>query len=248
LADSPFYFQGLFVNIEGVTNRTEIHRADVGVEGKFEFRGVAAGDYLLHVTDVQGQTVYQQFVTIREHMNEVTVHLPEPEHRPGAPGTISVKQLSHPPTKKAVQAFAAASRLSSSGKYGEAAAELEKAIQISPEFASAYTNLAVQQIRMEHFEDAAASSKRAMQIAGPDPINLCNLAFAQFQLQRFDDAAANARAALRLDSGYRQAHLILGTVLARDPVSRAEAIQHLEMAAETFQSARDNLERLKAVR
>jgi tetratricopeptide (TPR) repeat protein len=246
LAESPSYFQGIFVSLEEVINRTEVHRVDVGHEGNFELRGVPTGDYLLRVTNVQGQTLYQQYVTVQEHMRELTVRLPESERRPSAPGTVSLMQLSHPPDKKAVQAFTAAVRLSSSGKYGEAAAELEKAIRISPEFAGAYTNLAVQQIRMNRFEDAAASSEHAIQIAGPDPINLCNLAFAQYQLQRYDDAMANARAALRLDSGYLQAHLVLGALLARDPAARAEAIRHLELAAEKFPSARVNLDRLRA--
>ena len=248
LAESPSFFQGVFVSMEDVVNRTEVHRVDVGLEGNFEFRGVPTGDYLFRITDVQGQTVYQQYVTIQEHMREFTVRLPESFRRqPLTPGTMSMKQLTHPPAKKALQAFTEASRLSSSGKYGDAVVELEKAIQISPEFAAAYTNLAVQQIRMSRFEEAAASSEHAIQIAGPDPVNLSNLAFAQFQLQRFDDAMASARAALRLDSGYLQAHLILGSALARNPADRAEAIGHLELAAKKFSSARVNLERLRAV-
>jgi tetratricopeptide (TPR) repeat protein len=235
--------------MEEVINRTEVHRVDVGLEGNFEFRGVPTGDYLLRVTDVDGQTLYQQYVTVQEHMRELAVRLPESERRPPpAPGTVSLKQLSNPPTKRALKAFAAALRLSSSGKYDEAAGELEKAVRISPEFAEAYTNLAVQQIRMNRFEDAAASSEHAIQIAGPDPITLSNLAFAQYRLQRFEDAMANARAALRLDSGYLQAHLILGSVLARNPAARAEAICHLELAAEKFPSARVNLDRLRAAR
>jgi hypothetical protein len=42
-----------------------------------------------------------------------------------------------------------------------------------------------------------------------------------------------------------QAHLILGSLLARDPRTRAESIQHLERAAETLPSARATLEKLR---
>jgi tetratricopeptide (TPR) repeat protein len=248
IADSPTLFRGVFVSMQDVMNRTEIHRVDVGAEGNFIFRSVPTGDYLLRVTDLKGQTIHEQYVTIQEHMGDLAVRLTESERRQQAPGTISLNQLTHPPSKKAVQAFAAATRLSESGKYDAAAAELEKAVQISPEFASAYTNLAVQQIRMHRFQDSAASSKRAIEIAGPDPLNLCNLAFAQYQLEQYDNAIANARAALRFDSGYPQAHLIVGSVLARDPAARAEAIQHLELAADKFESARKNLELLRANR
>jgi hypothetical protein len=54
-----------------------------------------------------------------------------------------------------------------------------------------------------------------------------------------------ARAALRLDSGFPQAHLILGSILAVDPRTRAESIPHLERAAETLPSARATLEKLR---
>jgi hypothetical protein len=239
-------FDGFFVAMEGVTEHHELHRVDVSVGGGFEFHAVPTGEYVLRVTDLHGDTVHQEYVTVQPHMSEITVRMPEPRPRPSAPGTVSLTQLRHPPDRKAIRAFTAATKLSESGSYSQAVEELEKAIRISPEFSDAYTNLAVQHIRLRRFEEAAAESERAMQIAGPDSLNLCNLAFAQFQLRRFEQAAASARAALRLDSGYLQAHLVLGAVLANDPATRAEAMQHLELAAERFPSARINLERLRA--
>jgi tetratricopeptide (TPR) repeat protein len=246
LAESRDGFLGLFVGMEDLVNHTQTHRVDVALDGTFQFRRVPTGEYLLRITDMQGETVSQHHVTVYQHMVELEVRMPPSVRITSAPGTVSLTQLRHPPAKKAVQAFSAASRLSSSGKYDEAAAELEKAIRISPEFASAYTNLAVQHIRLRRYQEAAAASERALQIAGPDPLNLCNLAFAQFQLRRLDEAAASARAALRLDSSYTQADLVLGAVLANDPATRDQAIQHLERAAEKFPSARVNLERLRA--
>ena len=50
-----------------------------------------------------------------------------------------------------------AQRFSESGQTEKAVEELEKAIRISPEYADAYNNLAVQHIRMGRFEDAAAN-------------------------------------------------------------------------------------------
>ena len=242
--------QGLFVIMEGVSTHTEISRADVRGDGSFEFRDIPAGDYTLRVTDGFGRTVCQQFVTIHDHMPELEVRLPERESNGAGAGaaTVSVTQLMHPPHKKAVQAFQSALRLSAAGKYDDAMTELEKAIRISPEFAAAHTNLAVQYFRLGRFEESMAESARAIQIGGPDPRNLCNLATAQARLHRFAEAEKSARAALRLDSGYLKANLILGSILVDQPATRGEGIKHLEKAAAEFASARQFLEQLRASR
>jgi hypothetical protein len=144
---------------------------DVQTDGSFEFRDIASGDYVLRVTDGFGLTVCREFVTIRDHMPELEVHLPERESNGAGAGagTVSVTQLMHPPDKKAVQAFKSALRFSSAGKYEDASSELEKAIHISPEFAEAHSNLAVQYFRLGRFEESIAESTHAIQIGGAGP-------------------------------------------------------------------------------
>lgn len=137
---------------------------------------------------------------------------------------------------------------SESGQAEKAVEELEKAIRISPEYADAYNNLAVQHIRMGRFEEACGELARAIVIAGPSTLLLSNLAYAQRQLNRLPEAIVSAPAALRLDSGSPQAHLILGSILAQDPRTRAESIPHLERAAETLPSARASLEQVRRAR
>lgn len=126
---------------------------------------------MLRVTDGFGLTVCREFVTIRDHMPELEVHLPERESNGAGAGagTVSVTQLMHPPDKKAVQAFKSALRFSSAGKYEDASSELEKAIHISPEFAEAHSNLAVQYFRLGRFEESIAESTHAIQIGGAGP-------------------------------------------------------------------------------
>jgi hypothetical protein len=99
---------------------------------------------------------------------------------------------------------------------------------------------------MQRFEEAAPEQQRAIDLAGPNPVRLCNLAFAQANLGRFQEALATVRAALRLDAGFDRAHLLLGTLLAADPRTRAEGIAHLERAAQTIQSAQTQLESARA--
>jgi tetratricopeptide (TPR) repeat protein len=242
--------QGLLEMMEDVSAHTATSRVDIRLDGSFEFRDVRTGDYTLRVTDAFGVTLYQQFVTIQEHMPELEVRLPERESDGAGAraATVSVTQLMHPPQKKAVQAYQRALRLSSAGKYGDSVTELQNAIRISPEFAAAHTNLAAQHFRLGRFEESAAESARAIQLGGPDPINLCNLATAQARLHRFAEAEKTARAALRLDPDYLKANLILGSVLADQPATRGEGIKHLEKGAAEFTSARQFLEQLRGSR
>ena len=242
--------EGLFIGMEGRGSYVKNAQVDVRGDGSFEFHGIPTGQYMLSVTDGRGLTVCQQFVTIHDDMPELDVRLPERESNGGGAGaaTVSLTQLMHPPHKKAVQAFQSALRLSSAGKYDDAVSELEKAIRISPEFAAAHTNLAVQHFRMGRFEESIAESARSIEIGGPNSLNLCNLATAQAGLHRFAEAEKSARAALRLDSGYLRANLILGSILVNEPATRDEAIIHLEKAAAEFGSARQFLEQFRGSR
>ena len=160
------------MTVEEGSTHTEISRVDARIDGSFELRDVPAGNYTVRVTDDAGRTVCQQFVTIDRQMPPLEVRPPERESHGAGTGvaTVSVKQLMHPPHKKAVHAFERARRLSSAGKYDDAASELENAIRISPEFAAAHTDLAVQYFRFGRIEESIAESARAIQIGGPDPV------------------------------------------------------------------------------
>jgi tetratricopeptide (TPR) repeat protein len=236
------------VELVDVTHFNDTHRADVRFDGTFQLRDVRPGSYTLRVTTLNGELVHQELVTVAPQTGPLTVHLPGRANTPSAPGTVSVTQLRHPPSRKAFQAVASAQRLSESGQTEKAAEELEKAIRISPDYADAYNNLAVQHMRMGRFEEACGELARAIAIAGPNSSLLSNLAYAQRQLNRIPEAIATARAALRLDASSPQAHLILGSMLAMDPGTRAESIPHLELAAEALPSARSILEKVRQAR
>ena len=242
--------QGLCVGIENATSGIRTAEVDVRMDGSFEFRNVETGEYTLRLTDGRGQTILQQPVNIQMPMPEVQVRLPDRESGRGASkaSTVSLVELIHPPDKRAVKAFQSAQHLADTGRYEDAASELERAVRISPEFGAAHTNLAVQYFRLGRYEESAAESARAIRISGPQAVSLCNLATAQARLQRFDEAEKSARAAVRLDSRYLKANLILGFILVDDPATRSEGLKNLEKAAPAFDSARQFLERLRAGR
>ena len=247
-SEASLPFHDYRVELTDPTHATEAHRAFVQMDGTFHLRDVPPGQYTLRVTTLSGELVHQEFVAVSPQAAPLTVRLPGSAKQPSAPGTVSMTHLRHPPARKAWQAMVSAQRFAESGQTEKAVEELEKAIRISPEYAEAYNNLAVQHIRMNRFEEAAAELARALAISGPSPMQLTNLAYAQYRLNRFPEAIASARTALRLNSGSPQAHLILGSILAADPRTRAESIPHLERAAETLPSARAALEQLRHAR
>jgi tetratricopeptide (TPR) repeat protein len=241
----PTVFREYWVELVDATHHADAHRVDVQSDGSFEFRSVPPGDYKLRVTSLDRDPIHEQYVAISNFSGALSIQLPCVEKPRSAPGTVSLVQLRHPPAPKAFRAVASAQRLSESGQPEKAAEELEKAIRISPDYADAYNNLAIQHIHMDRYEDAVKELARAIEIAGPSPLKLCNLAYAQHRLHRDQEAIANTRAALRMDSSYPQAHLILGSILASDPRTREESIPHLERAAVTLQSARTTLEAIR---
>ena len=237
-SEAPMRFLDFRVELADSNHSEETHRADVQLDGTFHLRDIPSGQYMLRVTTLRGELVHQEFVAVGPQASPLTVRLPGSAKQPSAPGTVSMTRLRHPPARKAYQAMVSAQRFADSGQTEKAVEELEKAIRISPEYAEAYNNLAVQHIRMGRFEEAAAELARA----------LTNLAYAQYRLNRFPEAIASAHTALSLNSGSPQAHLILGSILAVDPNTRAESIPHLERTAETLPSARAALEQLRHAR
>ena len=234
--------RGYFVDLFDFNSRQNVDRTYVHSDGNFDFHNVPFGDYQLRVLNDAGEVVHQQFVAVSLVTPPVEVWLSRnPIQRPPS-GPVSVRQLQHPPTPKAIAEFVAAQRLSESGQYAKAAEQLEKAIKISPGYAEAYTNLSAQHVRMGRYQDAVADSQRAMELSRPNAIDLSNMAFALFRLERYPEAVEAARAAVRSDPGNDKAHYLLGTLLVMHRATIEEGIRQLERAADTVPSARANLE------
>jgi tetratricopeptide (TPR) repeat protein len=236
--------RGYLIELEGLgPHGATSPQADVHGDGEFSIRNVPYGEYRLKVTTYRGEAVAEQFVTVQEHgSSPMDVRIPAAPPIPTG-GTVSFRQLQHPPARKAVQAAATAQRLAESGRTEQAAGELEKAVRISPDYAAAHTNLGVQYLRLRRYEEARVEIQQALEIAGPNAVDLGNLAFAYAGLQRLDDAIAAARRALQVDRHCAAAHYLLGSFLALSPSTRSEGIAHLEEAADALPSARRELER-----
>jgi len=233
--------QGYFVDLYDFNNRQNIDRTYAHYDGNFDFHNVPYGDYQLRVSNDAGEVIYQQSVTVSLVTPHVEVRLPREEIRRPPSGPVSVKQLQHPPTRKAFAEFVAAQRLSESGQYAKAAEELEKAIKTSPDYAEAYTNLSAQHFRIGRYQDAVDDARRAMELSSPNAVDLSNIAFALYRLQRYQEAVDAARAAVRIDPGNDKSRYLLGTLLVMNWATIEEGIRQLERVADTVPTARINL-------
>lgn len=226
---------GYVCQLEDYVTRQRLGDVDVRADGVCNFRNVPYGDYRLTITESGNNVVYEDLVSVSQHASSIAVHLPKTELPPG--GAVSTAQLLHPPSRKAFAAMLSAQRFSQAGDYRRAAEELQKAVSLSPDYADAHWNLAAQYIRLGDYSRAVDETSRGMELDKPGAMQLCNLAYAQAQLRQFPEAIQSARAALRVDNGYAQAHLVLGTLLAQDRSTLPEAIPHLEQAAKSLPHA-----------
>jgi len=219
--------------------------ADLGLDNTFEFRQVPCGQYLVVVHDASGIAVHQEFVSASASEQPVTIQLPRKEASRPPSGPVSATELRHPPARKAVRAAQLARGFLQAGEFAKAAQQFRKAIDISPEYALAYSGLAASYLRTGNYREAASEASRAMELSQPNPADLGNLALAQFQLGRIAEATVTVRRWLAMTPENAKAHWMLGLLLARDRRTLAEAAPHLERAAEEVPEARPHWEAVR---
>jgi tetratricopeptide (TPR) repeat protein len=204
-------------------------------------------NYLLKLKTLHGDVIDQKLLNVDSKTAGVEIALTQPQAARPPSGGISAARLMYRPPKKARHSFAAAQRLSRSGRYAEAARELEQAVALAPDYANAHSNLGAQYLRMGRYEEAVVQISRAIEVGQPSAPDLANLACAQAALLRVDEAVRLARAALSMDPGYVNAHFVLGMLLVGKRSTMREALSHLAAAADAYPQARTFHDRARAI-
>jgi Flp pilus assembly protein TadD len=122
---------------------------------------------------------------------------------------VSLRELQHPVSKKALRAAYDAQQLANAGKIPQAIVKLEKAVRIAPAYRDAHCNLGVLYARVGRMADARAEFQKALDIGPPAAPIYADLALASVAAREFDQAVAFARKAIELDPTDGAARLLL---------------------------------------
>jgi TolB-like protein/Flp pilus assembly protein TadD len=98
-------------------------------------------------------------------------------------------------------------------KLERAIQQLERAIQLKPNYATAHHWLGLNHMSLGHFDQAIAEERRALEL---DPLSLvinADLGWTYFNARRYEEAEAQVRKTLEIDGNFFLAHFYLGSVL-----------------------------------
>jgi tetratricopeptide (TPR) repeat protein len=124
-------------------------------------------------------------------------------------GVVSLHELQHPISKKAIREAYEAQKLADADHIPKAIAKLERAIRIAPQYRDAHVNLGVLYARMGRIADARVELQKALDIGPPAPPIYIDLALTSVALSRPREAETWARKALELDPENSRAKWVL---------------------------------------
>src|SRR5262245_1479071 len=116
--------------------------------------------------------------------------------------------------------------------FDKAIAEFDRAIQLNPNYATAYQWKNTALVALQQFDAAIAGSKKAISL---DPLSLilnADLAFNYFNARRFDEALAQGRRTLEIDPSFHVVRGYVGVAL-QFKGQLAEALREYRIAAST---------------
>ncbi len=115
------------------------------------------------------------------------------------------------------------------GRAGEAIGNLQRALQLKPNYADAHYNLGIAFAQTDRIEDAINQYEQALRLAPDSAETHNNLGIALKQMGRLDDAISHFEQAVRIAPNDAEVHYNLATTL-RQVGKNNEAIVHFEQA------------------
>lgn len=238
---------GFYVELYNSQDHTLAERVITGGDGRFHIYNATPGWYRIRVLAAPGaDPVVEEYRQIVPGNAPIVLRLPARSSEKSPGGIISLRELKHPVKKQAFRCVAEAQRYTENNEPVKAAAKLEEALRIDPEYRDAHTNLGALYARAGRVEEARQHFLRALQIGPPDAIIYSDLSWSCLALRQVSEAEEFGRKAIALDAGNAKAHLVLGNVLAMQPGKDAEAVKQLQIAAPNEPNALILIECLRA--
>ncbi len=163
---------------------------------------VPVGSYSIGLVTASGET-------------SVVQEAPEPAANKPISGVVSLRDLQHPVSRKALQQAYDAQRYARANDVPKAIAKLEKAIRIDPAYRDAHLNLGVQYARAGRTAEARAEFQKALDIGPPVAPLYTDLALTSLALRQYSEAETFARKALELEPANSSAQQALGYASAQ---------------------------------
>src|SRR5262249_52378080 len=202
-----------------------------------EFVGMPAGRYHMTVINPQEPSQFIDPVdadTSRSAGNRLLIHLylrtPSAEaKRASKPGVVTVAEGTQQVPRDARRAFEEAVKLRRENQTEKAAAKLERAIELYPEYFQALAERGELHISKGRIAEAAKDFDSALKLNEDYAPALRGAGYCRLEQQHFEDAIAYLERAIAIEPNVTNSHLFLG--IASLAVNRREkARQELQSA------------------
>lgn len=217
----------------GGAQRT-VSKTTITEAGQFFFDRVPTSVYLVRVTSRSGGVIGEQIVNPVGDLSRVQVRLPEKNARSPESALVSMAELSHKVSGKALKEAREADKALKKHDLPSLISHLEKVEEIDPEFIAGRKNLSLAYLKTLQLEKAIASFQKLAGLDPHSPMPYSGLSAAYYDLKRFPDSEAAARRALDIDNSYELGHFLLGTTLAAQNKDHQQALRHLGQAIKRF--------------
>lgn len=191
--------------------------------GNFEFRSLSNGSYRINIpTDHRSYETAQETVEVFSNFARtftVQIYLREKSADPNRQPNnrlISAADLQDVP-KAAKKAYDQGLKLSRDNRPQDAAAKLQEALKIFPDYLYALNKLGEQYLALNKLEDAKAIFDRAIAVNPKFALPHINLGIYHVNIKQFAEAIQSLETGNRLDDSFPMAHLNLGLALMSKP-------------------------------
>ena len=210
----------------------------VDSDGSFSFFSVPPGQYDIRVTDIHGNPVAEQTISVHNGFGDVQIRLPEPQEERPASGTVSIAELRHKVPSKARKEAGLAEKAWKKHDLPACVEHLQKAVEIDPEYLAAQSDLGLVYARMNQPDKVVTAFEGVLRIDPRSAFAYSILGAAKISLGQYPDAEAAARRALQIDSTNARSKYVLGMSLAQQDKNDAEALKYLHESTQAFPMAR----------
>lgn len=195
--------------------------------GSFSFRNLSAGSYSVVIDGRQEyetvrESIYIDQVKSRSMVDSTARVYTLPIYLQvksgnrslaGKPGVLDVSLANVP--KAAVELYQQAVQLSQKNEHKSAALQLQKAIELHPEFSLALNELGVQYLKLGQAEKAAEALASAVKLAPEDNSIRLNYGIALLNKNDFEGARQQLQNVIKTNDTSATAHMYLGITFMR---------------------------------